>query len=66
MLLEIRDKFDFQRFKLYDEEDSNDTISNLMPSLLLYSTNAKYLKQDQGVDHLEVALSKLQDAVLRN
>jgi hypothetical protein len=39
MLLEVKDKFDFTNFKLYDEEDVNDTIANLMPKLFIYSTN---------------------------
>lgn len=48
-LLQISDKFNFDTFKLYLEEDSNDTISNLMPKIIFLSENTSLINGNSAV-----------------
>ncbi|CDW76345.1 UNKNOWN [Stylonychia lemnae] len=64
MLLQINEKYDFDSLKAYDQQNTNDVISEFMPKIMFYSTSKKLLKQSQDQklhDILDKTLLSIQE-----
>lgn len=55
---QTKEKFNFESNKAYEDEDLTDAISNLMPQLLLYSTDPNLNNSHSAIDILETALNQ--------
>ena len=55
----INKAYNFKSLKAYDGQEINDVVSDLMPKIIIYSSNKQLLSKVKGTELLEQSLLKL-------